>query len=134
MGYIRQYVNQTSRLVHNIAQYVLMLMVFLTSVDVVGRYFFNRPILGAYDLTQLMMIIVVFFCIAYTQIEKGHVGITIVVDRLSKKAQNVIGCAGNFLGLFFFSLIAWQNIAQANLMRINGATTASLGIPTYPFF
>ncbi len=119
---------------HMVGQYVLMLMMLLTSADVCGRYFFNRPLLGAYDLTQLMMVVMVFFCIAYTQVKKGHVGITIIVDRLSEKNQAVIESVGYFLGLVLFSILAWQNIVKANLMRMGGATTASIEIPTYPFF
>jgi tripartite ATP-independent transporter DctM subunit len=111
-----------------------MLMMLLTSADVCGRYFFDRPVLGAYDLTQLMMVVVVFFCIAYTQVNKGHVGVTVIVDRLPEKTQAPIESAGHFLGLILFSLIAWQSVVKANIMRIGGATTALLGVPTYPFF
>ena len=134
MRYIRQIIKQTSGCVNTIGHYVLMLMMLLTSVDVCGRYLFNRPVLGAYDLTQLMMIVVVFFCIANTQVNKGHVGISIVVDLLPEKTKAVIESAGYFLGLVLFLVIAWQNAVKANLMRIGGATTASLEVPTYPFF
>ena len=35
-----------------IAGVVLMLLMFITTADVVGRYFFNEPLTGVFDLTR----------------------------------------------------------------------------------
>ena len=44
-----------------IASVVLMLLMFITTADVVGRYFFNEPLTGVFDLTHFAVLIMVFF-------------------------------------------------------------------------
>jgi TRAP-type C4-dicarboxylate transport system permease small subunit len=34
---------------------VLFLMMFVTAVDVVGRYVFNKPLNGGFELTEMML-------------------------------------------------------------------------------
>ena len=50
--------------------YVLFGMMLLTIFDVIGRYIFNLPITGAYEITEAMMVTVVFFFIGYAQAKK----------------------------------------------------------------
>ena len=40
---------------------VLLWLVGLTCVDVVGRYFFNSPLVGATELVQMSMAGIIFF-------------------------------------------------------------------------
>jgi TRAP-type C4-dicarboxylate transport system permease small subunit len=35
-------------------------MMCLTTVDVVGRYVFNSPVLGAFELTEFLVLILIF--------------------------------------------------------------------------
>ena len=44
-----------------IACLVLLWLVGLTCVDVIGRYFFNRPVVGATELVQISMAGIIFF-------------------------------------------------------------------------
>ncbi|RCV85674.1 TRAP transporter small permease subunit, partial [Vreelandella rituensis] len=43
-----------------VAGATLFALMLLTTADVVGRYFFNAPILGTVELTQQMLAAVVF--------------------------------------------------------------------------
>jgi len=40
-------------------------MVFLTFFDVILRYFFGRPISGSIEITEIMMVILVFSCLSW---------------------------------------------------------------------
>ena len=46
---------------------VFMGMVILTFLDVFLRYFFNSPLPGIYEVTEMLMPLVVFSAIAYGQ-------------------------------------------------------------------
>ncbi|MBM3609644.1 MAG: TRAP transporter small permease, partial [Alphaproteobacteria bacterium] len=59
---------------------VLLLLTFLTVVDVVLRYFFNAPFRGSLELTEYAMALIVFFSLAYA----GWTGAHIAVDLLEK--------------------------------------------------
>ena len=68
--------------------YVLFGMMILTTCDVIGRYLFNLPITGAYEISEAMMVTVVFFFIGYAQAAKAHVAVDLVVKVLPGKAED----------------------------------------------
>ena len=57
-------------------------MMVLTTVDTVGRYFFNTPIRGAYEFTEKYLMTVVFLGVCYAYRQGAHVRLTFLIDRL----------------------------------------------------
>jgi tripartite ATP-independent transporter DctM subunit len=108
-------------------------MVLLITLDVVLRYFFNRPIKGSYELVEFMMVLVVFLGLAYTQTKKGHVSISLLTSKLSPSQMSVLGSTTNLLCLIIFSLITWRCIMQAENLRTSGTSSDVLFIPNFPF-
>ena len=114
--------------------YVLLCMMILTIFDVIGRYFFNSPITGAYEITQVMMVTVVFLFLGYTQAQKGHISIDFVIRLLPQKMRMAIDIVTHLVSLFIMILIGWMNILRClELMRINEVTPI-LHVPISPFF
>ena len=122
-----------SLIADSVGRVVLALMVLLVTLDVVLRYFFNRPIKGSYELIEFMMVLVVFLGVAYTQVRKGHVSITLFTSKLSTGQLAVILSATYLLCLIIFSMITWRGIVQAEALRINGTSSDLLFIPNFPF-
>ncbi len=122
-----------SRTMDRIGRGILGLMVLLITLDVVLRYFFNRPIKGSYELIEFMMVALVFLGLAYTQTKKGHISITLLTVKLSPVQLSVIRSATNLLCLATFSIITWRCILQAETLRVDGITSDTLFIPNYPF-
>ena len=58
-----------------------MLGQFLTTVDVVGRYVFNSPITGVFEITEYLVLILIFSFIGYTQSQKSHVAVDLLLAR-----------------------------------------------------
>ena len=122
-----------SRIADSVGRVVLALMVLLVTLDVVLRYFFNRPIKGSYELIEFMMVLVVFLGLAYTQTKKGHVSITLFTGKLSPGQLAVILSITYLLCIIIFSLITWRGIVQAEALRVNGTSSDLLFIPNFPF-
>ena len=61
------------------AAFVLFGIMLLTTFDVAGRYLFHAPILGVFEVTEFMLVCVVFLSLAYTQSLKGHIEVDILV-------------------------------------------------------
>ena len=122
-----------NRVINSVALVVLVAMMFLTAVDVFMRYVLNRPILGSYEVTQLMMAVLVAFTMAYTQLHKGHVSIDVLISRFAPRTQAVIYTAVYSLSLGIFALITWQSALYAHSMWQTKYVTAALNIPVYPF-
>ena len=112
----------------------LAVMMFMTGIDVIMRYIFNRPISGAYELTELMMVILVFFGLAYTQIKKEHVAVDLIYSHFAPKMKIIADCVSYFLCMGLFVIIAWQSIKQAQGKWNSGLMTGTLGIPLWPFY
>ena len=47
------------------AALVLFCLMSLTTVDVIGRYFFNRPLRGAFEITELLLLTLIFAAIFF---------------------------------------------------------------------
>jgi tripartite ATP-independent transporter DctM subunit len=122
-----------SRIMDSIGRGILALMVLLITLDVVLRYFFNRPIKGSYELIEFMMVVLVFLGLGYTQTKKGHISITLFTGKLSPGQLSVIRSATYLLCLAIFAMIAWRCILQAEALRIDRITSDILFIPNYPF-
>ena len=73
----------------NIAAVVLLALVVLTCIDVVGRYFFNNPLVGAVELVQICMGMIVFFSFPLMFLRSDH----IVVDLVPQFGRGRIGWA-----------------------------------------
>lgn len=116
-----------------VGAYVLFGMMLLTICDVIGRYIFNLPITGAYEITEALMVTLVFFFIGYTQASKAHVAVDLVVKLLPRKIEIIINIITQVMSLFMMLLVAWMSIVRwLELMEIKEHTPI-LGIPVSPF-
>lgn len=118
---------------HAVAAATLVVMMMLGAADVCGRYAFNRPILGTLDLTEFMMVLVVFLGFAQVQVEKGNVTLSIAVERWSVRTQAVINSIGYLASLVVFALMSWGSFIYAESLRVAQAISPSYSIPVYPF-
>jgi len=126
-------ISTVTRFLHMIGQFVLVLMVLITVVDVFLRYVLNRPILGSYELTEFMMAVLVFGSLAYTMAVKGHVCVDLVVNRLPERGQAIVECITSLFALILFSLATWRNVLHAGKTWERNDVSAELFITISPF-
>lgn len=105
-------------------------MTFLTCADVVGR-FFRHPIFGSVELVATMSTLAVAMALPYTHINKGHVGVELLVRLLSAKTQLIIDTCTAILSLALFSLVTWRMALYADTMHKSGEVSLNLQFPTY---
>ena len=112
---------------------VLALMMLHITVDVVLRYFFNRPIKGSYEVVEFMLVLLVYLGLAYTQTKKGHVSVTLFTAKLSLGQVSVIRSATYLLCLAIFGIISWRCALQAENLRASETASGVLFIPNLIF-
>ncbi len=122
-----------SRAAYAVASAILALMMLLLAADVIGRYFFNRPVLGSIEITEFMMATMVFFGLAYTRMHKGHINVDILIGRLPSRAQAVINSITTFATLGVFALISWRSAVHAELLKVGQYVSPTWFIPLYLF-
>ena len=67
------------------ASAILFAMMLLTFVDVVARYVFNRPVRGAFEVTELMLLVLIFAGLPLVSYADEHVTMDFI-DRLVGRA------------------------------------------------
>lgn len=127
-----RWIFRTGHVFNYIAAGAIVVMMLLTCTDVILR-FFHRPILGTYEMVGFLGTVIIAFALAYTSIERGHIAVEILVDRLPVKAQNTLEGFNHLIGAALFLLIAWQSKVYAGDLRASGEVSLTLAIPTYPF-
>ena len=131
--YLIDITNYTSKALVYVGAFFLLIMMLLTTVDVMGRYLFNHPILGVFELTKFMMVFIVFWSLAYTELKKGHVRVDIFTSRLSQKWQKYINIFNYLLSFIIWGLIAWKSAERGFELIANKECSGTLQIPIYPF-
>ncbi len=126
-------IDGVNKLFVNAAALVLFGMMLMTSLDVVGRYLFNAPLTGVFELTEFMMVCVVFLAMAYTQAGKGHVAVDLVVNRFPEKIRESISVINYLISFLVMALIAWKSVERGFEVMRAGECSGTLGIPVHPF-
>jgi TRAP-type C4-dicarboxylate transport system permease small subunit len=132
MHIIEKLIRDLSKKMYWIAGAAIVAMMFLTSADVVLR-FFRKPIPGTYELVCFLGAVAVSFAMAHTSIEKGHVSVSFVVSHFPPRVQSFIECITSCFGLFIFGFIAWQSILYGNDLHTAHEVSLTLQLPFYPF-
>lgn len=127
--------HQASAAVNRVGTAIILVMMVLTTADVLLRYIFNRPITGAYEVTELLMLVVTALGLAYTQSRKGHISIELLSSRFSPRGQSVNDLFAYLICLGICVLMAWRLLAAARVQQINNVIASeAVRIPIYPFY
>lgn len=114
---------------------MLAIMMFISTADVIGRYFFTRPITGVWEIVSYAFVICGAFALGYTQLVKGNIQINLISDRLKPKVQAGLFIFSYLLCIISSALITWQGwirmIEYAH--KTVGGVTVTLGMTIWPF-
>lgn len=111
----------------------LLALMFVMAGDVAGRYLFNQPIAGAYELVEYLMAIIVPFSVAYSAQQKCHVGVDILVERLSHKHRLFVDIITQLITVILIGILIWQGWIGFLEGQSSTMKSAVLEIPNYPF-
>ena len=105
-------------------------MTMLTCADVVGRAF-GHPIFGSVEIVGFMATLAVVMALPYTHQENGHIGVELVVRRLSEKTQTIIDIGTGVLSLALFAVVTWRMMVYARTMQESGEVSMNLELPEH---
>jgi TRAP-type C4-dicarboxylate transport system permease small subunit len=116
-----------------ISSVILAAMMCLTAVDVILRYCFNKPLGWSYEITELLLVFIVFSGLLYVQMKKGHVSVDILVSRLPAKSKYIVEVIVTIISFVLVSLMAWQTFVAVQGQMESNLSTGILRMPIYPF-
>ena len=94
------------------AAIILFLMAYVLA-EVLMRYAFNSPLPGHLEGAELLLPMIVFLAVSYTQARNGHVGMSLVVDALPHYAQRAINIVTLTLSVLTCAVLAYFGTKQA---------------------
>lgn len=125
--------DSTCQIMAIIAAYVLFVMMLITTSDVIGRYFFLRPVKGAYELVGFLLLCAATWGMAYCQVQGRHIKVTFLVEKLSPRIQSIITILSHFIGFAVSGVMVWQVVKLGIGYFIEHASSETLGMPYAPF-
>jgi len=119
--------------ISSLSTFVLML---LTTADAGGRYLFNRPITGAYEITSnYLEIAAVFMAVCYGYREGAYIRVTFLIDRLPKQVKLYINYLVQIISVLYGVLLVIGTSQQALRVISDHTTLSSLDfIPLGPAY
>ncbi|MCP4756347.1 MAG: TRAP transporter small permease [Proteobacteria bacterium] len=129
---ISKWMSKTASGANWISAAMIILMMVLTATDVVLRYF-RHPIPGTYEIVGFLSALAISFALAFTAMEKGHIAVEFLVNKLPPRMQSATDVVNNLLASVLFGLIAWQSVLHGLRLMEKGEVSATLLIPVYPF-
>jgi TRAP-type C4-dicarboxylate transport system permease small subunit len=101
---------RTEALLGVAASAILFAMMLLTFVDVVLRYVFNRPIASAFELTELMLVVLIFAGLPLVSLANEHAVMDFVDRLLGARGQRLFEAivhAVNAACMFLLTWLVW---------------------------
>jgi TRAP-type C4-dicarboxylate transport system permease small subunit len=119
--------------------YASMLAAFaimcLTSADALSRYLLNRPIIGAYEVTEkYLMVAAIYLGLSYAYRGGVFIRVTFLVDRLPGAAKLVANCFAYLVSLAFCLIILVATTQQALRGLSDDTTLSALPLPVGPAY
>jgi TRAP-type C4-dicarboxylate transport system permease small subunit len=115
------------------ASVVLLAMMLLTVVDVVARYLFNRPLRGAFEVTELMLLVLIFAGLPLVSFADEHAVMDFIDRVVGRRGARIVERAVQVVNAAFMFLLCWLVWLKADKIWAYRDATDVLRIVYGPF-
>lgn len=120
-----------SKVLNIIAGISVTVMMLLTVADVLLRAW-GVPVIGTYEIVTLLLALVVGFGIPQVSMDRGHVYMEFLLERLTKRGKAMMNVFTRILCLALFAFIGINLFNVGAGFRASGEVTATVQLPFYP--
>jgi TRAP-type C4-dicarboxylate transport system permease small subunit len=107
----------------------MVLTALILTYSVVSRYFFKVPTDWQDEASVFMLVGATFFCTAYVQSYRGHIGIEALSSMLSPRVNALRQLFVDVVSLAFCAFFSWKSWALFHEAWVDGMTTSSTFAP-----
>ena len=116
-----------------VASAILFAMMLLTVVDVVARYVFSRPLRGAFELTELMLLVLIFAGLPLVSFADEHAVMDFIDRLLGPRSQGWLERSVQLVNAAFMFLLTWLMWRKADRIWAYRDATDVLRVVYGPF-
>jgi len=115
------------------AAVLLFGLMMLTTADVIGRYIFNWPLRGAFEITELLLLTLIFAGLPLASRADEHVTLDFIDMALGERGRLLLRRLVDLLCGILFLALGWRVFIKAGKIAGYGDTTEVLRLPVGPF-
>ncbi len=97
----------------------IVVIILVTTIDVMGSKLFVKPLFGALDIVMLAQLIAATCTVTAALIAGRHVRVDFFLDIMPKRLRRVVDGIVYFLAFVLFAIIVWR-LARLCLQSSNG--------------
>ncbi|MEP0520384.1 MAG: TRAP transporter small permease [Hyphomicrobiales bacterium] len=130
-GLVQTVLLKTITALENVSSLVIFIMMIITFVDVIGRYFFTAPIFGASEMISALLAITIFAGLGVTNARDDHIVVELFdgpIRRIAPRTYNIIV---QVFSVFAMSLVAYVLFENAWEHHHQNARTFVLEFPLF---
>lgn len=116
-----------------IAGVLLFCMMTLTFVDVLLRYIFNAPLRGSFEITELMLVVLIFAALPLVSRREEHVVMDFLDRFLPLGIYRALRALEHVVSAAVMTGMGWLLWQKATKLAAYGDTSAILRIELAPF-
>ena len=120
-----------SKVLNSIAGIAVTVMMLMTVADVLLRAG-GHPIIGTFEIVALLLALVIGFGIPQVSLDRGHVYMDFLLNKLSKRRKDVMNTFTRVLCLGLFAFIGINLFNVGARFHASGEVSATIKIPFYP--
>ncbi len=109
----------------------LILMALMSFTSIVGRGLFSKPILGDYELVQMMSAVAVTMALPFCQMIRGHLIVDFFTTGAQKKFNKACDIVASLILAVAGFVFAWRITLGMFELRENGDASMLLNLPTW---
>lgn len=120
-----------TKILNVIGACALAFMMLLTVADVLMRAL-GRPLIGTYEIVGLSLALVVGITIPKVSLDRGHVYMEIVLEKVAKGNKDILNTFTRLLCIALFVAIGYNLFTVGNEYRVSGEVSSTIQLPAYP--
>ena len=110
---------------------VLTALMLMTCYSVVGRNFFEKALIGDFELTGIACGIAMAFFMPLCQLERGNIIVDFFTAKRSARFNHGLDRFGDLLMTVIFVLLSWRSGVAAAAAKENMGASMLLGFPDW---
>ena len=127
-------VEKITRIVGLISFASVLIIMILNVMDVLLTKLFSLPIIGAYEMTECLLMCAVFTSFAYAQSKKAHINMTIVIARFPRSIRFIVFTIMSLLSVAATGIMTYAAEIQMKAAVSGSYVTDVLHIPVWPCY
>jgi TRAP-type C4-dicarboxylate transport system permease small subunit len=104
----------------------------ITTIDVVGRYGFNRPLNGGFEVTEMMLAALIYCALPLVSMRREHIIIDTFDPFMPRRMKRALDVGADIVCALILGVMGYLIFRRAARVADYGDTTSVLKLPLAP--